>query len=147
MNIRKHPQRRPSESGVTTVEAAVILLMFFMLVFGVIEAGLFLKTRQALTNAAREGARFAVAPNSGTDVLPPTAEITTKVDGFLSAAGITGATVTVTRPVLVTTGLVQTAYTRVTVSKPYAVITVPGFFGMLEIPLQGEALMRNETSE
>jgi Flp pilus assembly protein TadG len=132
---------------VTIVEAAIILLMFFMLLFGVIEAGIFLKTRQALTNAAREGARFAVAPYSGTDTLPLTGEITAKVDQFLSAAGVTGATVTVTRPVLVTTGLIQTAYTEVTVTKPYEVISVPGFFSMLEINLTGKALMRNETSE
>jgi Flp pilus assembly protein TadG len=147
MNLRKHPHRRAPERGVTIVEAAVILLLFFMVLFGVMEAGMFLKTRQALTNAAREGARLAVAPYSGTDTLPTTAEITTRVDQFLSSAGVTGATVTVTRPVLVTTGLVQTAYTQVTVSKPYQVISVPGFFSMLQITLRGQALMRNETSE
>lgn len=130
------------------MEAAVILLWFFMLVFAVIEAGQFLKTRQALTNAAREGARLAITPTSGTDIMPTTAEITTRVDTFLLAAGVTGATVTVNRPVLVNTATdLQTAYTQVTVTKPYQVITVPGFFSMLQINLQGQALMRNETSE
>jgi Flp pilus assembly protein TadG len=148
MNNCKRSHWRSSESGVTTVEAAIILLMFFMLLFGVIEAGLFLKTRQALANAAREGARFAVAPYSGTNTLPLTGEITTKVDQYLSAAGITGATVTVTRPILVaTTPDIQTAYTEVTVTKPYQVASVPGFFSMLQINLTGRALMRNETSE
>jgi Flp pilus assembly protein TadG len=147
MNILRHPHRKPAERGVTTVEAAVILLWFFMLVFGVIEAGQFLKTRQALTNAAREGARLAIAPNSGTDIMPTTAEITTRVDTFLLAAGVTGATVTVNRPVFVNTGNVQTAYTQVTVTKLYQVISVPGFFSMLQINLRGQALMRNETSE
>src|SRR5262245_18204281 len=120
MNLPKHPYRKPKESGVTTVEAAVFLLWFLMLVFAVIEAGQFLKTRQALTNAAREGARLAVTPASGTDILPTTAEITTRVDTFLLAAGVTGATVTVNRPVLVATATdLQTAYTQVTVTKPY----------------------------
>ena len=130
------------------MEAAVIILWFFMLVFAVIEAGQFLKTRQALTNAAREGARLAITPTSGTDIMPTTAEITTRVDTFLLAAGVTGATVTVNRPILVNTATdLQTAYTQVTVTKPYQVITVPGFFSMLQINLQGQALMRNETSE
>jgi len=35
----------------------------------------------------------------------------------------------------------------VRVGELYQVLTVPGFFSMLEITLRGEALMRNETSE
>lgn len=147
MGTRRHQYRKPSERGVTTVEGAIIIVMFFMLIFGVVEMGWFLKTRQALTNAAREGARFAVAPASGTNNLPTTAEITTKVDTFLAAGGITGATVTVTRPILVPTGPdIQTSYTKVLVTKPYQVIATP-LFNALQITLKGEALMRNETSE
>lgn len=135
-------------------------MAFFMLLFGVIEAGRFLSTRQVLTNAAREGARFAVAPTSGTNNLPTETEIVAKVNTFLSAAHITGATTSTTCPTTapeacttksasmsVTTGLVTTEYTTVTVSKPFSVITVPGLFSALNITLTGEAVMRRETSE
>src|SRR4026207_222565 len=170
MRILKHPDRRAGERGVTIVESAIILLMFFMLLFGVIEAGRFLSYRQVLTNAAREGARFAVTPLTQTDTLPTKAEILTKVNGFLAAAHIIGATTTVTCPspcavisavdqctmparcdsgdvnLSIDTGSVKTKYTKVTVAKPYSVISVPGFFNMLTITLKGESLMRRETS-
>lgn len=140
-------KKHASEHGATTVEAAVILLAFFMLLFGIIEAGRFINTRQTLTNAAREGARFAVAPLSGTNTLPSTPEIQARVDSYLADANITGATTTVDPTVSVVTGSVTTVYTRVQVQKPYSVLTVPNFFSMLQVPLAGEALMRNETSE
>jgi Flp pilus assembly protein TadG len=144
---------------VTIVESAIILIMFFMLLFGVIEAGRFLNQRQVLTNAAREGARFAVLPLSGTNTLPTAAEIQTKVDSFLAASHITGATTTVKCPLgavgctstdasmSVATGPITTDYTEITVSKDFAVVTIPGFFKALNITLQGKALMRRETSD
>jgi Flp pilus assembly protein TadG len=158
---RKHSSyRKSAESGVTTVEAAIFLIALFMLILGVIEAGQFMKTRQVLTNAAREGARFAVAPTSGTNTLPGEAEVQAKVNSFLAAAGVAGATTTTKCPtsaaevcttkdssMSVNTGLVTTEYTEVTVAKPYSVLTAPGFFSALSINLQGKALMRRETSE
>jgi Flp pilus assembly protein TadG len=136
-----------SERGSTVVESAIILLACFMFVFGIFEAGRFLNTRQVLTNAAREGARLAVAPLSGTNTLPSTSEIQDRVNQFLASANITGATTTVDPAVSVVTGSVTTVYTRVQVQKFYQVVSVPYFFNMLEVTLTGEALMRNETSE
>jgi len=160
MSASNVSQQTAGERGVTVLEGAIFLVAFFMLVLGVIELGRFLSTRQVLTNAAREGARFAVAPLSQTNTLPNESEVKTKVNGFLNAASITGATVTTTCPVgatetctsynaamSVVTGLVTTQYTRVTVTKPYSVITAPGFFSALTINLKGEAMMRRETSE
>jgi Flp pilus assembly protein TadG len=160
MGVDRHQPDRSLEKGVTTVEGAVILIMFFILLLGVIEAGRFLSTRQVLTNAAREGARFAVAPTSGTNNLPNETEIKAKVQIFLDAAHVTGATISTTCPtgapeactsnsasMSVTTGLVTTQYTMVTVSKPYSVITAPGFFNAINITLTGTAMMRRETSE
>ena len=136
-----------SERGSTVVESAIILLAFFMTVFGIFEAGRFLNTRQVLTNAAREGARLAVAPLSGTNTLPTTTEIQDRVNQYLASANITGATTTVDPAVSVVTGSVTTVYTRVQVQKFYQVVSVPYFFNVLEVTLTGEALMRNETSE
>jgi Flp pilus assembly protein TadG len=161
MSGREHSSyRKSSQSGVTTVEGAIFLVAFFMLLLGVIEAGQFMKTRQVLTNAAREGARFAVAPTSGTNDLPNEDEVVAKVNSFLAAANVTGATTATKCPtsaaevcttkdssMSVTTGLVTTDFTEVTVTKPYSVISAPGLFSALSINLQGKALMRRETSE
>jgi len=160
MRVGKHQPDRSLEKGVTTVEGAAVLITFFILLLGVIEAGRFLSTRQVLTNAAREGARFAVAPASGTNNLPNETEIKAKVQAFLDAAHVTGTTITTTCPLgateactsknasmSVTTGLVTTQYTQVSVSKPYSVITAPGFFNKINITPTGTAMMRRETSE
>jgi Flp pilus assembly protein TadG len=116
--------------------------------------------RQVLTNAAREGARFAIAPTSGTNNLPTEAEIKAKVESFLAASHITGATVTTKCPtgatdtcssydasMAVSTGIVTTEYTEVTVTKPFSIVTIPGFFSALNINLTGRAMMRRETSD
>jgi hypothetical protein len=44
-------------------------------------------------------------------------------------------------------GGVTTTYTEVTVSKDFAVVTIPGFFRALNITLSGKSLMRRETSD
>jgi Flp pilus assembly protein TadG len=51
---------RKNENGATLAEFAVVATFFFMLIFGVIEFGRLLYTHNALTDAARRGARYAV---------------------------------------------------------------------------------------
>jgi Flp pilus assembly protein TadG len=160
MIVHDQAHHKAGERGVTVVEGAIFLIAFFMLILGVIELGRFLSMRQVLTNAAREGARFAVAPLSQTNTLPDESEVVATVNVFLNAAAVNGATITTTCPLTaaevctsksaamsVATGLVTTEYTRVTVSRPYSVVTVPGFFNALTVTLTGEAMMRRETSE
>ncbi|HEX6717287.1 MAG TPA: TadE family protein [Pyrinomonadaceae bacterium] len=49
-----------SERGTTMAEFTIIALVFFMLVVGIIEFGRLLYTHNALTDATRRGARYAV---------------------------------------------------------------------------------------
>jgi hypothetical protein len=49
-----------NEAGAALVEAALIMIPFLLLLFGVIEFGLLLYDQQVLNNAAREGARAGV---------------------------------------------------------------------------------------
>jgi Flp pilus assembly protein TadG len=51
---------RKNERGGSLVEFAVVATFFFMLIFGIIEFSRFLYTHNALTDAARRGARYAV---------------------------------------------------------------------------------------
>jgi Flp pilus assembly protein TadG len=76
--------------GAATVEFAVVVPVFFILVFGMIEFGRMVMVQQVITNASREGARQAVLDGA------TTAEVTTAVNSYLSSGSISGATVTVT---------------------------------------------------
>ena len=49
-----------NERGTSMAEFAIVALFFFMMIFGVIEFGRFLYVHNALTDAARRGARYAV---------------------------------------------------------------------------------------
>ena len=137
-----------AETGAVVVEAAITLIFFFTLLLGIMEGGRFLNVQQTLTNAAREGARMAVAPITQTSTLASDGEIETQVRRFLDAASISGATITVERPLVIPSNGLPMQYTRVRVSVPYRVITLSMFStqGGLSVNLAGEALMRNETS-
>lgn len=94
MKTTKRPagQRR----GTATVELALVLPVFLMLVLGIIEFGRGLMVINLVTNAAREGARMAVIDGT------TNSDVTTAVNTFItqalgqSAANATSTTITVT---------------------------------------------------
>src|SRR6185436_20686574 len=53
-------KNRTGERGATMAEFAVISVVFFMIIFGIIEFGRLFYTHNALTDAVRRGARYAV---------------------------------------------------------------------------------------
>jgi Flp pilus assembly protein TadG len=57
MNLRK--LRRNGEKGATMAEFAIISVVFFMIIFAIIEFGRLFYINNALTDAARRGARYA----------------------------------------------------------------------------------------
>jgi Flp pilus assembly protein TadG len=102
--------RRP---GVAAVEFAVILPFVMVLFLGMIEFGRVLMVQQIITNAAREGCRYAVMPgstvsstqtvvttylsNSSITLASPSTQVTVSPDPSTAAQG-TSITVTVTVP-------------------------------------------------
>lgn len=57
--------RRPAgELGQALVEFALVAPFFFLLLFGIIEAGRFVVYYETLSNATREGARYAIVHGS-----------------------------------------------------------------------------------
>ena len=143
MMLNNKTRRISGQKGVATVEAALTLVFFFMILMGVMEAGRFVNVYQTLTNAAREGARLGVAPDSGTVNRPNEDEIREEVQSFLAANAIRGASVTVESNFA--PGTTANEFTRVTASLPYQVLTV-SWFSATEITLTGRAVMRNETA-
>lgn len=79
---RKRRGRKQERRGVAAVELAVVSPIFFMLIFAMIEFGSAMLAQQAITNAAREGARIAALPDGTLD----RAEIYAK--NVLQTAGI-----------------------------------------------------------
>jgi Flp pilus assembly protein TadG len=145
MEKRKVSKLYFDESGTVLVESAISLLMFLVMLFGIVEAGRFMSFQQTLTDAAREGARLAVAPLTQTSTMASDAQIQTQANTFLNSNHVTGATITVTRPVAVTANGINMEYTKVTVQAPYRPVTL-SMFSSLSVTLEGRSLMRNETS-
>ena len=48
------------QKGATTLEFAIVSILFILLVFGIIDFGLLFYNQQVITNAAREGARYGI---------------------------------------------------------------------------------------
>ncbi len=87
--LPKIPGRFSSEKGSELVETGIVIVLFMMLVMGVFEFGRAYNVYQNITNAAREGARFAVAPQRGGGVsYPTTDEVRAVVVGFLNSANV-----------------------------------------------------------
>ena len=125
--MRAHKRLR-SESGASAVEFALVLPLLMLILFGIIEFGLALYRQAILTNASREGARLGIVLS-----VPPitTAAINTRIDTYLTAAGIPPGTVT-PRNIVLGTG----TGTPVTVSLtlPYTFVSLPGFTSGTVIP-------------
>lgn len=80
--MRRQEFHRKAERGVSTAEMAMVGLLFFTIIFGIIEFGRLLYTHNALTDATRRGARFAVV-NNGTMNLSETDPNRVKVKNYV----------------------------------------------------------------
>lgn len=87
---RKRQGGKQKRRGIAAVEMAVVSPLFFMLIFGMIEFGCAMLAQQAITNAAREGARIAVLPDGTRD------RVDVYARSVLRAAGVDPASATIT---------------------------------------------------
>ena len=142
----KHMNRRSRQAGATIVEAALTLLILLMFLDAVLEFGRAYNIYEVMTNAAREGARYAVAPAPNTTTLPTTTQVQSQVNTFLASAGVSGATVAVNTNTQKVNNASLT-YTSVQVTAPYSFI-VPQLLGVRNgtVNLSTSAQMRNETN-
>ncbi len=60
------PRPRNTTRGQAMVEFALVAPLFFLLLFGIIEAGRFIFYYETLSNATREGARYAIVNGANT---------------------------------------------------------------------------------
>jgi Flp pilus assembly protein TadG len=141
------------ERGATILETALVLPILFAVIFGILEFGRAYNIFQTVTNAAREGARYSVAPwaagtaNAGS--LPTSTQVVSLVQHFLLGDGVIvpdGNIVVVqncsgTAACPTVNGLAL-QYTQVTVTAPYKFAYFP--FGTLNI--SARSVMRNENN-
>jgi Flp pilus assembly protein TadG len=133
---------RHAERGTAVVETALTLLPLFIFLFAIMEAGRFFNVQQSLTDAAREGARLGVAPLSQTDTLATKQEIVDAVTIYLNAASIQPKRILVDAE---NSPGPPANFRKVRVEADYSLITL-SMFSSLKFTLEGEALMRNETT-
>ncbi|HEX8464013.1 MAG TPA: TadE family protein [Abditibacterium sp.] len=62
----KAPQHKARRRGAALVEFAMIAVLFFSMLLGLIQFGLYQSTTNTLWNLSREGARFATVSNPST---------------------------------------------------------------------------------
>jgi hypothetical protein len=154
MRALQRKQKRNSH-GATILEMALVLPILFILLFGIMEFGRAYNIFQAVTDAAREGARYSVAPiaagspNAG-NLPDPSTQVVPYVQNFLKGDGviIPDSKIVVLQNCSGTTacpavyGFTGLQYTKVTVTAPYQFIYFP--FGTLNISSQ--SVMRNENN-
>jgi len=97
--VRRSSQARARRGGVV-VEAAIVLPIVLMFLFGILEYGRFVMTMQIVTNAAREGAHYALAHTqpitiAGTTQGNATTDVTNAVNNAMGGQQLTGQTVSV----------------------------------------------------
>ncbi len=130
--------------GISSVEFAIILPVFLLLIFGMIQFGLGWWLSQLITNGAREGARFGVVVAD-----PPItdAQVQQRVVDYLTSSGVSATT----DMVAVTYDGVPGAFAgcdsgcavSVQVSVPVLNL-MPVLFPLFPSNLQATAVMRHE---
>jgi len=91
-SMRKFGRRSRRSNGQALVEFALLVPLLIIIILGIIEFGRIWMTMNVLASAAREGARKAAV------TAPDADQVQTVVEKVLTAADITGATITTIGP-------------------------------------------------
>ncbi|SRR5713101_577226 len=88
--LRRSGRLVREDRGVELVEAALVFPLLLALIIGGFWLGRAYNIYESMTRAAREGARFALAPSCATcgNTFPNDTEVTTVINGALSAASM-----------------------------------------------------------
>jgi Flp pilus assembly protein TadG len=138
-----------NESGQSLLETALTLPLILLIAVGILEFGRAFQTWQVVTNAAREGARVAILPNT------TTTDVQSRVMTYLQGGALDNyqnATVTVNQNNTLTVGAGTAASSVVSVNYPFsflvmnpvANLVVNGSTVGTPLTLTAAAEMRNE---
>ena len=137
-------RRFRSERGAELIEFAIVMPILLFIIAGIIDFGMMFRTYEAVTNAAREGARVGVLPGYAP------VDVQSRVDAYLTASGLAGAHVTsvVDVPVATTAGTFTARAVTLNYTYQFVVLGVAaplfgGSFG--SINLNAVSVMRTES--
>ena len=133
--------RKLNERGAVAAEFALLLPVLLTILFGTIEFGMIMYSRELITNASREGARAGIIQVSPK---PTSGQITTIATTYLTGTGINPADVTIT-----VTGAGGASPATLTVATtyryPWLIPYIPTLLGLPRpLPLTGQTIMRHE---
>lgn len=158
-------KKRTGQRGAVLAESALTIGLLLFFLFAVIDLARAYNMYQVLTDAAREGARYSVAPDPYTSyTVPSSSEIQSDVQQFMAADHIQGSTVNVycvyasgspspnlaicpanatqvADPTLQTDDTLNPVYTKVRVTIPYRFMILP-----FSVNMSSKAVMRNENN-
>ena len=124
--------RASSDRGSELVEMAIVLPIFILLIMGIMDFGFLFQRYELVVNAAREGARLAVADDTLTEP-----DLQLRVQNYLSGAGLSGTATVSALPSTMTVSGVAIATKTVTVLYSSDFLFLPG-----SVNLQGVSVMR-----
>jgi Flp pilus assembly protein TadG len=132
-----------SERGAEIIELVMVTPILLLILGAIVDFGFLFRTWEVVTNAAREGARVGVLPNHSCSD-DPAGDVELRVADYLTAAGLSGATVDVAEQ---TVAGFTSCNVRVTISQPLPSL---GVFGLIvggsytNVQVAGGASMRTE---
>jgi len=144
MAVTGRAARVRSERGAELIEFAIVVPLLILMLAAIMDFGMLFRTYEAVTNAAREGARVGVLPGYAT------ADVQSRVDQYMLASGLAGGAYTVNvANVNVTTTANTFAAIRVAVDytyQPFILAPVSVLFGgsFGAVPLRAASVMRTE---
>ena len=138
------PVRWGSARGAELIEFALVAPLLILLLAGIFDFGMMFRTFEAVTNAAREGARVGVLPGYAPS------DVEDRVDAYMAASGLTGSYTVAVANMPVATGAGTFTARSVTVNYTYqfailGVIGAPFGGNFTTIPLRAVSVMRTET--
>lgn len=136
--------RLRSERGAELIEFAIVVPILVFVIAGIVDFGMMFRTYEAVTNAAREGARVGVLPGYAP------VDVQSRVDAYLAASGLGGAhtTTVVNVPVTTTAGVFTARAVTLNYTYTFAVLgaAAPFFGGNFgNINLNAVSVMRTES--
>ena len=142
MTIR--PARWRSEHGAELIEFGIVAPLLIMLLAGIFDFGMMFRTYEAVTNAAREGARVGVLPGYAD------ADVQSRVDAYMAVSGLTAPYTVTVGNTSVATGAGTFTARSVAVNYSYSFVVlgpIGAMFGgnFTSIPLRAVSVMRTET--
>jgi Flp pilus assembly protein TadG len=143
MAMRLLPARWRSARGAELIEFAIVTPLLLLLLAGIFDFGMMFRSFEAVTNAAREGARVGVLPGYSTP------DIEARVDAYMAVSGLSGDYTVTVDSVAIETGAGTFNARSVAVNYTYQFTVLGGIgaaFGgnFTTIPLRAVSVMRTE---